>query len=337
MPCSDVLPYLRAIEPEWAKAATAEALHELDEQLAARLRAVRSDVCAVRVVLRDVLRPALGGRLPRDDQRALRILDELSNAQSGAGLARLARAEGVEPDELATAVAAVERLKQLADSAETLAAMKEYLDGAVIPLHQRSLAATKGLIAEQLVLTNLARNPCLANGLMRQFQDFEAAYTRLYATWHQRVNQARRGLRQRLEGFAPVLDALDRMNRVSPLGPPTNGDANARHEALSESTRPCRAGGPIPPVGAPVCRVCEMRLGEEPPAAAVDVLEQELERAYGERAEALAGSLTDEVLARDGDGSLAAVREALAGSCAAEVAAALADDVVAHICEVLEE
>lgn len=333
----DVLPYARGIVPGLGDAKTQEAVRKQEDRLTAGLRALRADVESVRQTVRNVLQPALGGRLSRDDRKALATAHELSAAQSGAELVRLARDKGVAAEDVSAAAATVERLKKCAEWAEMLAAARTYIDAALIPPHYRDLAATKALLATQLALTNVARNPNLIPGLRRQFADFKATYSQLYADWHRGLNEAKQQLRRRLEALTVEIEALRRLNDIRELGAPSEVDAYGRQQALLRATELCLAEEPIPPADAPVCRMCGMRLGEEAAVAAVDVLERAVKRGCEQRTRALTRILTSKILARARTGDLQALHEALQLSHLRDVSAILTDELVAYIRELLQE
>ena len=240
------------------------------------------------------------------------------------------------PAALAEEIASVRCLIEDSGSAEQLAAMRSYLEAAVVDDAGAELAADRAVAREQLSFVTLLQQPHRFDSLRATFEMFRHAYARAYLRHHAAYGQAADRLHTSLEGAQAAAQALARLNTLRPLGVPVGQQALDAYERL-RGLPACAAGALEASLREqPRCPECNVTLADAPPAKEAARTVQELHRALATQQARLASEAVRRILARGGQRIDQFLQIAQAADSAA-LAQVLDDELLAFLRDLLAE
>lgn len=227
------------------------------------------------------------GADPQGRQRALKVVEDYES--------------------IAAVVAAVPRLRAIR---EYLAAtsLGISLDGN--PAFQGNRTATSMETECQLLIAAVAPAALLGSArnldvLEARFHQFKLNYIRHYREAHSQWCRTMARLGDCVAETRLQLEALDRLNRITALGPPNGDDLMARLAAIEPMVRPCDPSTEMVLEIRPRCPRCDFAIGAEPPADELGELALLVQRALDSRLAALSQSAIARLIERyDHEGRL---------------------------------
>ncbi|MBI4297264.1 MAG: hypothetical protein HY676_01895 [Chloroflexi bacterium] len=320
-----LLPYLVSLAPEAAPLGPAQA----SPRLLARLDRLTEEVRGVR----DSLERASGLGVPPESLGLVERLGSLARSRSLGELAAVLSRTYSSAQALQVDLSDWEKLAQVAAFATEAAGMHEYLREAS-PALGDDLAMDRASLLEQLTFRNFMATPHLWPSLKSLFDLFRPRYSAQYLAHHSRYHQEMARLESQLRDADSRLGALGRLNSLEDLGPPLGQNLPAQFQEVVERIHPCPEASPSLQAH-PICAVCGVALGAEPPAAEVGRLLDELDRALKEQLRRLSSQTIHHILAPSQDNRIEQFLQVLQASDVASLVQILDDDVTEFLRQLL--
>jgi hypothetical protein len=212
-----------------------------------------------------------------------------------------------------------------------------YLDAVQLRPTDQELIADKTAIRGQLSLSELAAQPSLWSSIHAQFEGFRTRYRIAYQKHHRDTYAEIQRLAEKVVDAPRRLKALALLNGIGELGSPVGDDLPNRLRALQERIRPCSV--PFQNLtleDKPVC-ACGLTLTDELATADVDGFLRDLERALQTQQRRLASEAIHRVLAKGGEGRMAAFVQAVQTANMAALVDVMDEELVTFIRRLLAE
>ncbi len=255
--------------------------------------------------------------------------------EADSGERALAEAQALYPEPLALAedVLFCRCLAKDAESALELAAMRAYLEAAVVPESAGELAMDRTVTLEQLSSAALFMEPHRLEGMRATFEYFQKRFGAAYREHHRRYWEGCERLRQELEEAEATARALARLNSLRELGKAVGLNALAQYDDLGTAMERC----PLVETLAeslgqrPSCPLCGITLADEAPGEQVRDVVRRLQRALRQQQNRLSSQAIRHILSRQRGERIEQFLQVVQASDLQGLAEVLDDDLVAFL------
>jgi hypothetical protein len=250
---------------------------------------------------RQALREALADahlELPAEHTRT--IADYLEFAEGGVQALLKAGNDATSQPAILGVIAAYEKLAGAAEVVPRMRMMREYLDGTALKVsyqlepgkdpHIAALETECQLLRVELEPRVLLGSLKMLDALEARFQKFKWTYVQNYLGAHEQWRLEMNRLALLAGDVRRYVDALNRLNAITALGPPEGADLASRLDEAASCVVRCELSGPLQPEVAPLCPSCGYVLGTQSPRAELSDLLDQLKLALSIKLTALSQS-----------------------------------------------
>ena len=268
------------------------------------LRGIQEDVRSRRSALLTLTR-ALGQPLPAELERDLALLEGVAGAETLGSFRDACAQTLASPSRLRQLVERFRRIAPLADEVGEVIALKAYLEAMPLQGTAGELGTIRAALLAQFNISEWTRSPSALAGLQAQARQFLSHYAALYRYHYPQYHRQVATLGERLLHARPRAEALEKLNRLSALGPPTAQGLPATLQLLEARIMPCAVSTEALSLEKrSVCQECQLTLEDTPPAAATEQMLAELHQALEERITQLSARVIAQVLDERGVDSI---------------------------------
>ncbi|MCS7206993.1 MAG: hypothetical protein NZ951_03525 [Dehalococcoidia bacterium] len=234
-------------------------------------------------------------------QDAVALLGRVAQTDP-AGVYTFLQEERLGPMRLREALREVESVETALAVVQEARHAQAFLEQAVLPPEYAEMALERQLLVIQIGdIPGLAQAPHRWAQVREAFQRFQARYRSLYREYHKEMRQRMRETGEHLRLLGTGLEALDALNSLPELGPPTEPGLRQEVEALRPRLQPCPLTEERVPVESlPYCWHCRLVLGDRSPIDEAERLEKRLQSALQERCQRLSVSAIQQALKTPG-------------------------------------
>ncbi|HWC28868.1 MAG TPA: hypothetical protein VG845_02190 [Dehalococcoidia bacterium] len=228
------------------------------------------------------------------------------------------------------------------ETALSLLEARAYLGSATVPAHLHpDIATDQAALLDTNTFDALWREPQRGAVFLNTIDIWQNDYRPAYTQQHAAFNAALTDIAVRMDALQPQVAALERLNTLTRLGALQAGPALAQYHEL-EPLFGCAADAESLGYALatdPTCAYCGFRLGDQPPVADADRVQQAIERGLAHQQSRLAQRVVRRLLARPGRAGSDRVDrfiEVVQASDLTGLAAVLDDGLTAFLRELLE-
>jgi hypothetical protein len=225
------------------------------------------------------------------------------------------------------------------ESALGLAAMRDYLEQAVVPDSMEELAVDHRVTLEQLSSASLLFQPHRLESMRATFEFFRKRYGTAYCEHHSRYRESSERLLHELRELEPQATALRRLNELRGLGKPLGLDALETYEQALATLQPCPMEDALPEVlrQSPLCPMCHLALADEPSLQRTQRIATRLDKALRQQQNRLAERIIKQILSIRDEKRIDLFLKIVQATQLQGIAEVLDDDLISFLRELLAQ
>ena len=253
----------------------------------------------------------------------------------------LACAERVYPNKQALMedIYTLRAFRQSPEDAGEMVAIRRFLEQAIVPTEEADLALDRSLVVEQLTFATLCAEPQRLPPAKAMLETFRKKYISAYRDHHTRywVQMAR--LHARLREEQAQVEALQRLNTLTELGPPMGAGALIAYEQLVADTAGCPLITGVEEMleSDATCPACRLAMETTAPVQRADEILQRIERGCQRQMARLSSNAVQQVLHRSNDARVEQFLKMVQASQLSSLGVIMNDELVGYIRRFLVE
>ena len=223
----------------------------------------------------------------------------------------------------------IQAFKQLINCQKQLLGIRRSLRTLIIPEQEKELSMMRFSLLKELELSNLLRNPSIAQAIIKNYTNFTAFYQKKYKQYHQKREEEKANFFALWEELVATNDIISKLNRISCLGEPVGLEEQKLVDNLGRIFSRCSELNISP--DSLVCENCGAKLGEKVPVDALKEVHKTLTRLLKHRLQALSRILISKVVDERGNQKLQALIDSVTLSNLSDIAELLDDNLIGLI------